>query len=90
MGDQMRNNMNVMMNAWSWIPGAHTLIDYIIEQVGKLSEGFDADYLAEMSGMATASGFDLSEIFMFNILYELSVACTSIGKCNHQIKRPLN
>lgn len=78
MGDQMRNNMNVMMNAWSWIPGAHTVIDFIIDKVGKLSDGIDPDYVAEMSGMATASGFDFSEILMFNILYELSVACTSI------------
>jgi len=74
----MRNNMNVMMNAWSWIPGSHKMINYMIEKLGSLSEKMDADYVAEMSGMATASGFDLSEVFVFNIMYELSVACTSI------------
>ena len=82
--------MNVMMNAWSWIPGSHKMVNYMIEKMGSLAEQMDADYVAEMSGMATASGFDLSEVFVFNIMYELSVACTSIGKGSINKGHPLN
>ena len=78
MGEKMQNDLNVLMNTWSWVPGG--FMDYLLENVGDMAKHMDHNYVGEMRGLANASGLTLDDIVFFNVIYELSAACTSIGK----------
>ena len=77
MGDKMKNDMNVLMNTWSWVPGG--FMDYLLKNVGDIAKHLDHDFVKEMKGLASGSGLTLDDIVFFNVIYELSAACTSIG-----------
>ena len=77
MGDKMKNDMNVLMNTWSWVPGG--FMDYLLKNVGDIAKHLDHDFVKEMKGLANGSGLTMDDIVFFNVIYELSAACTSIG-----------
>jgi len=76
MSQKMQNDMNVLMNTWSWVPGG--FMDYLLENVGDMAKHMDHNFVGEMRGLANASGLTLDDIVFFNVIYELSAACTSI------------
>ena len=54
-------------------------MDYLLKNVGDIAKHLDHDFVAEMKGLASGSGLTLDDIVFFNVIYELSAACTSIG-----------
>jgi len=76
MSQKMQNDINVLMNTWRWVPGG--FMDLLLRNVANLSKHMDPTFVGEMQGLADASGLTLGDIVFFNVIYELSAACTSI------------
>eukprot|EP00730_Choanoeca_flexa_P007473 TRINITY_DN12339_c1_g4_i2.p1 TRINITY_DN12339_c1_g4~~TRINITY_DN12339_c1_g4_i2.p1 ORF type:complete len:191 (+),score=33.04 TRINITY_DN12339_c1_g4_i2:77-649(+) len=56
-------------------PAVFELLDQVL---GKLDEHLGKPWADEVRGIAAATGFDLGEIVLMNLFYDLHSACTSI------------
>lgn len=54
------------------------VVDFLINEGGKIDDTLPEPYADEMRGLAEATGIPLGEIVLYNIFYELFTVCTSI------------
>uniref|UniRef100_K1RLU6 Acid ceramidase n=1 Tax=Magallana gigas TaxID=29159 RepID=K1RLU6_MAGGI len=54
------------------------VVDFLINEGGKIDDTLPQPYADEMRGLAEATGIPLGEIVLYNIFYELFTVCTSI------------